>query len=114
MYYRSFDDVLLRVQKAGYDVNRLSEQNWKGGSVYVLGAEPNDLGRNQVWVDKKTLRVVRIIEDMGAGSMMDLRFESHQAMCKGYMETAVSFRRNGKLEQEEKYFDIKVQDKFLD
>jgi len=44
--------------------------------------------------------------------MMDMRFEAHQYWCKGYMETKVSFRRNGKLEQVEEYFDIRVADKF--
>ena len=62
---------------------------------------------NRIWVDKKELRVVRIVERMNSGEMMDLRFEAFRPWCKGYVETLVSFRRNGKLEQEEEYYNLK-------
>ncbi len=43
----------------------------------------------------------------GDEEMMDMRFETHQKHCKGFVETKVSFRRNGRLEQVEEYYDIK-------
>ncbi len=45
---------------------------------------------------------------------MDLRFEAHQRSCKGFTESKVSFRRNGKLEQLEEYYDIKESGAFPD
>ncbi|MBL7933192.1 MAG: hypothetical protein JNL60_14905 [Bacteroidia bacterium] len=107
MYYRPLEDVFARVKIQGYDLNILSSQVWNGEEVFVIGAKENDLSRNQFWVNKKTLRVLRIIEARGENDKMDMRFEAHQDWCKGYVETKVSFRRNGKLEQVEEYYDIK-------
>lgn len=107
MYYRNIEDVLSRIRKAGYDAGSFSTQKWNGEDVYVIGARENDQDANQFWVSKKTLRVLRIIEKPEPGETMDMRFESHQDWCKGYVETKVSFRRNGKLEQVEEYYDIR-------
>ncbi len=112
MYYRELPDVQTRLKQAGFDTGILSEQTWNKQPAYVIGALANDLAANQVWIDKKTLCVLRIIEKINGKDNMDMRFEAHQDWCKGYVETKVSFRRNGKLEQVEEYFDIKVAEKF--
>lgn len=106
MFYRSIDDVSERLKKAGYDLSRFSEQKWNGAHVYVIGAVKGDTLSNQFWLDKKDLKILRIIERMNEKDMMDMRFEAHQPSCKGYMETKVSFRRNSRIEQVEEYFDI--------
>lgn len=107
MYYRNLEDVFARIKVQGYDLKIISSQKWNGEDVFVIGAGENDLSKNQFWVNKKTLRVLRIIEARGQNDQMDMRFEAHQDWCKGYVETKVSFRRNGKLEQVEEYYDIK-------
>lgn len=107
MYYRSLEDVLERIKHAGYDLSLLSHQNWKSADVFVIGAKVGDLTSNQIWVNKKTLRIERLIEKLNEKDVMDMRFEAHQTWCKGYVETKVSFRRNGKLEQVEEYYDLK-------
>lgn len=114
MYYRSIDDVMRRLERKGYRLIVLSEQKWEGRDALVVGANPGDMVANQIWIDKKTLRVLRIVEKMNAKDMMDMRFEAHQPWCNGYMETKVSFRRNGKLEQVEEYYNIRTADRFPD
>jgi hypothetical protein len=113
MYYRTFDDASARLKNAGYDLSAISEQSWRGKPVYVIGAKSEDTLSNQFWVNKTDLVILRIIEKMPAGELMDMRFENYQKWCKGHVENRVSFRRNGKLEQEEEYFDLKVQDHFI-
>jgi outer membrane lipoprotein-sorting protein len=112
MFYRDFDNVVARLKNAGYNLDAISSNTWQEKDVYVLGAKENDMSSNQIWVDKNNWRVVRIIEKMNDKETMDMRFESHQGWCKGYVENKVSFRRNGKLEQVEEYYDIKKADKF--
>ncbi len=112
MFYRELNEVMIRLKHAGYDVNVLSEQSWNGRPVYVIGAKQGDLTANQVWVDKKDLNVLRILEKLNEKDMMDMRFESHQRVCRGFVETRVSFRRNGRLEQVEEYYDIKQVESF--
>lgn len=112
MYYRKLDDVLHRLKKKDYKLNVLSTQMWNGREVYVIGAKQNDLKSNQLWVDKRMLITLRIIEKLGTGDLMDMRFEAHEPVCKGFIETKVSFRRNGKLEQVEEYYNIKKAEQF--
>jgi hypothetical protein len=107
MYYRNFEDVVNRLKAAEYKLETLSLQQWNSEVVYVIGALEGDLQSNQIWVNKKTLQVERILEKINATDIMDMRFEAHQSWCKGFVETKVSFRRNGKLEQVEEYYDLK-------
>jgi hypothetical protein len=112
MFYRSFEHALFRLKNAGYNTAIHSEQQWNAKEVVVIGAEQGDLSSNQIWFDKKTRKVVRIIEKLNANDSMDMRFESYQDWCKGHVETKVAFYRNGKLEQVEEYYDLKILDKF--
>ncbi len=114
MYYREFPDGISRLEKGHYNTQILSTQKWKKQPVYVIGAMKGDTLVNQIWVDKKTLRVVRIIEKMDAESVMDMSFDAFQKSCGGYTETKVTFKRNGKIEQVEEYFNIKTLDKIPD
>lgn len=114
MYYRSLEDVLARLEKAGYNTTILSKQRLNRQKVYVVGAAKGDVSSNQIWISKKTWRVVRIIEKTGENSSMDISFDRHQAHCKGYVESKVTFKRNGKTEQVEEYEAIKTVENFPD
>lgn len=106
MYYRPLEEVLQRMKALHYNPEVLSENVFNRQQVFVIGAGNNDLKTNQIWIDKESLRVVRIIELLNNGEVMDMRFESHQKMCRAYVETSVSFRRDGRLEQTEDYYDL--------
>lgn len=112
MYYRDLQDVKTRLQNQNYNTQLVSTQKWKKQSVYVVGAMKGDTTSNQIWVSKKNWRVVRIIEKMDALSIMDMTFDSYQKNCNGYIETKVTFKRNGKIEQMEEYYNIKPIDVF--
>jgi hypothetical protein len=107
MYYRSFDDVVARFKLAAYDLNKMCSAEWNSEKVWVIGTASVSENSNQIWLSKKDGRVLRIIEHMKPDEVMDMRFESSQKWCKGFTETKVSFRRNGKLEQVEEYYDMK-------
>ena len=112
MYYREPTDVDERLKNEGYNTNLLSQQKCNKQTVYVIGALEGDTLSNQIWVSKKNWRVVRIIEKMAEKSTMDMTFDAFQKNCNGYTETKVTFKRNGKVEQVEEYFDIKALDTF--
>ena len=112
MYYRNFPEVITRLEKEHYFTQMVSTQKWNKESVYVVGAMKGDTTSNQIWVSKKNLRIVRIIEKMDENSYMDMTFDAFQKSCKGYTETKVTFKRNGKIEQVEEYYDIKPIDNF--
>ncbi len=112
MYYREQDDITRRLEKEHYNTTVISHQKWNKQKVYIIGAQPGDTTSNQIWVSKKNWRVIRIIEKMDDGHMMDMTFDEYQKHCNGYVETKVTFKSDGKIEQVEEYYDIKAVDNF--
>lgn len=112
MYYRELADVNVRLQNEHYNTQVFSNQKWNKQTVYVVGALEGDTLSNQIWVSKKNWRVVRIIEKIDETNTMDITFDAFQKSCNGYTETKVTFKRNGKIEQVEEYYDIKAHDAF--
>ncbi len=112
MYYRELKDVLARLKNDGYNTQMVSNQKWNKQKVYVIGANAGDLKSNQIWVNKSDLKIVRIIERIDGENTMDMTFDSYQKLCSAFTETKVTFKRNGKIEQVEEYFDIKAVDAF--
>lgn len=108
MYYRPVEDVIARIKKGGFNLAWVTEVTWNGQLTWVAGAHPGDTLSNQIWVDKKTLRVVRIVQRLANGDRMDIRFEKFAPSCKGWMEVKVVFYRNGRKEQVEEYYDIRT------
>lgn len=104
MYYRTFPDVVLRLTKAQYDLSKISTRQWIRQEVWVIG-DVN--GGNQIWISKNDFRILRLVSRTKTDDEMDMRFESHEKWCKGWIETSVSFRRNGELEQVEDYYNIR-------
>ncbi len=105
MYYRPYKEVVARLTKADYDLNQIASRQWIKQEVWVIGNVPDG---NQIWITKKDHRIVRLLEKTKALDLMDMRFESHERWCRGWIETSVSFRRNGELEQVEDYYNIKT------
>jgi len=114
MFYREIEEVLERLINAGYNTKAYHEQNWNSNAVIVVGANQEDLNSNQIWFEKATWKVIRVIERINKNETMDMRFDTYQNWCKGHVETKVAFYRNGKLEQVEEYYDLKVLDVFPD
>jgi len=112
MYYRELADVDTRLKMEGYNTQILSTQKLNKQPVYVIGALHGDTLSNQIWVSKKNWRVLRIIEKIDETSTMDMTFDAFQKSCNGYIETKVTFKRNGKIEQVEEYYDIIAHDIF--
>lgn len=112
MYYRDFKDVIARLEKEHYNTKIVSRQKWLNQPVDVIGALAGDTISNQIWVSKNEQRIVRIIEKMEVERIMDMTFDAYQKNCKGYTETKVTFKSNGKVEQMEEYYDLKAVDKF--
>ncbi len=114
MYYRDFNEVIVRLEKEHYSTRIVSTQKWRKEEVEVIGALSGDTLSNQIWVSKKQNRVVRIIEKWDESRTMDMTFDAYQKHCKGYVETKVTFKSNGKVEQVEEYYNIKTVTAFPD
>lgn len=113
MYYRDLGDIYKRLEKASYDLKIISFQKWNKKNYYVIGANLNDSTSNQIWINKSSLQITRIIEKSYNNSI-EFYFEKFKKLCNAYTETKVVFKRNGKIEQVEDYYDIKNIDKLPD
>lgn len=51
-----------------FDLTRVSLGRHRGGIVYILGARAGDFDLPQAWIDRKTLRIVRLILPPGRKS----------------------------------------------
>lgn len=62
MYFYSFDSVINKIQRLGYDLNKMYEENWKGQPVFVIGASGATERTNQLWIEKERLIVLKFIK----------------------------------------------------
>lgn len=112
MYYREPGNVLKRLKKAGFNTDLLLVEEGKFGKIYIIGTKEMGSSENQIWVEGKDFKIIKIIQSQSDKSIMEMTFDAHQASCKGFTETKVTFKRNGKIEQVEEYYDIKTVTKF--
>ncbi|MBK6833883.1 MAG: hypothetical protein IPG89_06235 [Bacteroidetes bacterium] len=106
MYHRSKKDVLARIQKFGIKLNELSEQVIDGKKCFVIGTKVTNDKVPQIWINKETLCIERFIENYN-GSVLEVRVIERQKACSGEVETKLSIYADGKLFQDELYFDVK-------
>ncbi len=112
MYYREPNNVINRLKKANFNINLLSIEEGKFGKIYIIGAKGMESSENQIWIEGKDFKILKIIQTQIDKSIMEITFDEHKENCKGYTETKVTFKRDGKVEQVEKYDDIKTVTKF--
>lgn len=113
MYHRPLKEVLTRIQKFGIKLEHICVQKYGDTECYVVGVKQSSETQAQLWVNKKTLQVERFI-DYYKGSVMDVRVLERKPACKGETETKLSFYMDGKLMQDEIYFDIKFNEVIQD
>jgi len=106
MYHRQKKDVLTRIEKFGIKLSELSEQVIDGKKCYVIGTKVSNDKIPQIWINKETLFIERFIENYN-GSVLEVRVIERQKACSGEVETKLSIYADGKLFQDELYFDVK-------
>jgi len=54
--------TIAQVKGMGIDLTQIHQEKWQGRDVYVVGAKQGEVAAPQVWVDKKNLYFVRLIQ----------------------------------------------------
>ena len=106
MYHRPKKEVLTRIEKFGIKLNQLSEQDLNEKKCFVIGTKLANDKIPQIWINKETLFIERFIENYN-GSVLEVHVIERQKACSGEVETKLSIYADGKLFQDELYFDLK-------
>jgi len=114
--YGQAPEVTIAQLKAQHvDLSRIREDTWQGAKVWVVGAAKGDTTSSQFWVEKDRLLFVRLIEShksmknpSAPPKLLDVTFEKYQPLGKGWIETEVVLKLDGKEVQREQYADIKA------
>jgi hypothetical protein len=102
--------TIEQVKGIGIDLSTMHEEKWQGRDVYVVGAKQGDLSVPQVWVDKKNLYFVRLIELVGKDkkNVQEVQFNKYQKVKGGWVAPEVIFNVDGKRTVLEEYTDIQA------
>lgn len=105
MYFRPVDSVIARLERLGYDLEKITRLTVYGKTVFVVSSADNS---HQFWVDKKDLKVLKLKTKMAEKDVLEITFDGFKRTCKGFTETRVVAHKNGKLEQTEEYLNLKT------
>ncbi len=108
VYMQPAATTIEQVKAMGIDLSVLHEEKWMGADVWVVGAKQGDQTSPQVWVDKKTLVFVRLIQQGGRDKKIvsETQFNKYVKSGGGWVAAEVKFFNDGKLVTTEEYTEI--------
>lgn len=107
MYFYTFDTVKAMLAKMHYDLNKFCESRLNDQPVYVIGANDTVEKTNQLWIDKENLLTIKFI-NYNHGEKEEGIFSEHKQFGGGWSETRCVFYIDGKLIQQEDYYNCKA------
>jgi outer membrane lipoprotein-sorting protein len=111
VYMQPVAKTLEQMKGLNLDMTVVHEEKWQGKTVYVVGAKQGDLTSPQLWVEKKNLLFVRLIEVRGKEkkTINETQFNDYRKMKGGgWVSAEVLFFTNGKKTVTEEYSDIQT------
>jgi outer membrane lipoprotein-sorting protein len=110
VYGQPVETTVEQVKGIGIDLSVIHEEKWQGRDVYVVGAKQGDLSVPQVWVDKKNLYFVRLIQLTGKDkkNIQETQFNKYVKAKGGWVAPEVIFTVDGKRTTLEEYTDIQA------
>ena len=102
------DSAAAKLTAQGFDLSKLYRTMWEGRPTFVVGATAGDTVTPQFWIDAERLYLVRMIEREPDGTRMDAHVTAHQRVGDIWVETEMTFYRNGQEIQREIYNDVRV------
>ena len=89
---------LDKLNKLDIDTTIVSESNFNGREVYIIGAENGRLKKNQFWIDKEKLVTVRIITYLKERDFLwDVHFEDYFNLNDSWFVGTLKFYENNTL-----------------
>ncbi len=110
VYHQPVATTIEQVKGFGIDLSIIHQEKWQGRDVYVVGAARGDLNKPQVWVDKKNLYFVRLIQLGGRDKKVvnETQFNKYFKTGGGWVAPEVLFFADGKPTTTEEYTEVRT------
>ncbi|MEZ5308079.1 MAG: hypothetical protein R2684_13115 [Pyrinomonadaceae bacterium] len=111
VYGQPVSDTIAQLKQLKFDLSKIREDRWQGRSVYVVGADKDDMKTAQFWIDKKRLLFVRMLRGVGpkGAILSETQFNKYKKVKGGgWIAPEVIFINDGKRSVLEEYTDIKA------
>jgi hypothetical protein len=110
VYHQPVATTIEQVKGFGIDLSVIHLEKWQGREVYVVGAVKGDLKTPQVWVDKKNLYFVRLIQLGGRDKKVvnETQFNKYFKSGGGWVAPEVLFFADGKPTTTEEYTEVRT------
>jgi hypothetical protein len=115
VYGQASEVTIAQLEAQHVDLSRIREDTWKGAKVWVVGAAQGDTTTTQFWIEQDRLLFLRLIEPhksiknpSAPPKLLDVTFDGYQPLGKGWVETQVVIKVDGKEVQRERYADVKA------
>jgi len=105
VYFLKPERTVSILDSLGYHLNLIREDTWDGKKVFVVGAPAGDDHSRQFWVDAENLFLYRIVYPQN-NSTFDVTFADYEKIKGNWVSKTIIFKRDGKLNLIEKYYDI--------
>lgn len=108
LFYYSTEETIERLEGLGIDTSLFYKSEYGGKLIYILGANPEDLSKPQIWLDANELYVVRRFSRGKQGELYEVKYDDIKNFDGHWIETWIEFYVDGKLIQTERYNNIDV------
>ncbi len=108
LYTSPVDTTLAKLRAVGTNPDLFYQTEYKGRSVFVIGAEAEDYQSSQVWLDTERRYTVRRFSQLSDGRLMEVTYDDFKLIDGHHIESWLEFYLDGKLFQTERYQNIQV------
>lgn len=107
VYTDSPEKTLSKLKESGFNLEHFTKETYNSTLQYVVG-DPNEA---QFWIDSKTLLFTKMKKKGRDGKFSEIEFKGYQKLDESWIETEVTFSKEGQLTMRELYHDIKAPSK---
>lgn len=117
VYGQPIEKTIAQLKGEKYDLSIVSENEWEGRPVWVVGAKAGDEKSPQFWIDKKRLYFVKLFKPAGPKGQLtqEIRFNKYsQVKGGGWVAKEVLFLVDGNKVFKEEYSQVRTGMKLSD
>jgi len=110
VFAQSIDTTIMWLDSARVRFGMLRRAKFEGRSVWVVGADEDDLTSPQFWVDADRWRVVRVIqrEPRAPSIVSDVRYKEYTELLDVPVPTRIEVWRDGRLVEQQELSEFAV------